>query len=57
MKLWREPKFVEFLEKQAVQPYAGTPEEFSEFLKKDRADSEILVKLANAPRSDFVAPK
>ena len=57
VKLWREPKFVEFLEKQAVQPYAGTPEEFSEFLKKDRADSEILVKLANAPRSDFVAPK
>ena len=57
VSLWREPKFVDFLEKQAVQPYAGSSEEFAAFLKKDREDSEVLVKLANAPKSDFVPGK
>lgn len=53
VSLWSDPKFVAFLEKQAVQPYAGSAEAFAAFLKKDREDSEVLVKLANAPKSDF----
>ena len=57
VSLWRDPKFVAFLEKQAVQPYAGSSEEFAAFLKKDREDLEVLVKLANAPKSDFVPGK
>jgi tripartite-type tricarboxylate transporter receptor subunit TctC len=55
--LWRDPKFVAFLEKQAVQPYAGTASDFAAFLKKDREDSEVLVKLANAPKADYTPPK
>src|SRR5262245_15445398 len=34
--LYREAKFVEYLEKQAVLPAPGTPAEFSQFLKRDR---------------------
>jgi tripartite-type tricarboxylate transporter receptor subunit TctC len=53
VSLWSEPKFAAFLEKQAVQPYAGSAEDFAAFLKKDREDSEVLVKLANAPKADY----
>ena len=55
--LWRDPKFVGFLEKQAVQPYAGSAEEFAAFLKKDREDSQALIKIANAPKSDYTPAK
>jgi tripartite-type tricarboxylate transporter receptor subunit TctC len=57
VSLWRDPKFVAFLEKQAVQPYAGSAAEFAAFLKKDREDSDVLVKLANAPKSDYTPGK
>lgn len=57
VSLWRDPKFVDFLAKQAVQPHAGSSDEFAAFLKKDREDSEVLVKLANAPKSDYTPPK
>jgi tripartite-type tricarboxylate transporter receptor subunit TctC len=53
VKLYREPKFVEYLEKQAVLPAAGTPAEFTAFLKKDRQDAEFLIKIANQPREDY----
>jgi tripartite-type tricarboxylate transporter receptor subunit TctC len=53
VKLYREPKFVEYLEKQAVLPAAGTPAEFASFLKKDRQDAEFLIKIANQPREDY----
>jgi tripartite-type tricarboxylate transporter receptor subunit TctC len=55
--LWRDPKFVAFLKKQAVLPAAGSVEEFVDFLKQDRSDSETLVRLANPPKSDFEAGK
>jgi tripartite-type tricarboxylate transporter receptor subunit TctC len=54
-KLYREPKFVEYLEKQAVLPAPGTPAEFAAFLKKDRQDAELLIKIANQPREDYKA--
>lgn len=57
VSLWRDPKFVAFLEKQAVQPYAGSAQDFAAFLKKDREDSEVLVKLASAPKSDYTPGK
>ena len=53
VKLYREPKFVDYLEKQAVLPAAGTPAEFAAFLKKDRQDAEFLIKIANQPREDY----
>jgi tripartite-type tricarboxylate transporter receptor subunit TctC len=53
VKLYREPKFVEYLEKQAVLPAPGTLAEFAAFLKKDRHDAEFLIKIANKPREDY----
>ena len=55
VKLYREPKFVDYLEKQAVLPAPGTPAEFAAFLKKDRQDAELLIGIANQPREDYKA--
>jgi tripartite-type tricarboxylate transporter receptor subunit TctC len=57
VKLYREPKFVAYLEKQAVQPASGTPAEFAAFLKKDRKDAEFLIKIANKPPEDYKPPQ
>ena len=53
VKLYREPKFVDYLEKQAVLPAPGSPAEFAAFLKKDRRDAEFLIQIANQPREDY----
>ena len=55
VRLYREPKFVDYLEKQAVLPAPGTPAEFAAFLKKDRQDAELLINIANQPREDYKA--
>jgi len=55
VKLYREPKFTDYLEKQAVLPAPGTPAEFAAFLKKDRQDAELLINIANQPREDYKA--
>ena len=47
MTLYREAKFVEYLEKQAVLPAPGTPAEFLQFLKRDREDAEFLIRISN----------
>ena len=57
VKLYREPKFLDYLEKQAVLPAPGTPAEFAAFLKKDRQDAELLIKIANKPREDYKPPQ
>jgi tripartite-type tricarboxylate transporter receptor subunit TctC len=51
--LYREPKFVEYLEKQAVLPAPGTPAEFVQFLKRDRQDAESLIRISNQSREDY----
>jgi tripartite-type tricarboxylate transporter receptor subunit TctC len=53
VRLYREPKFIDYLEKQAVLPVPGTPAEFAAFLKQDRQDAERLIKIANQPREDY----
>jgi tripartite-type tricarboxylate transporter receptor subunit TctC len=53
VRLYREPKFVDYLEKQAVLPAPGTPAEFATFLKQDRQDAERLIRIANQPREDY----
>jgi tripartite-type tricarboxylate transporter receptor subunit TctC len=53
VKLYREPKFVEYLEKQAVLPAPGSPKEFAEFLQRDRKDAEFLIRIANKPPEDY----
>ena len=53
VKLFKEPKFVEFLHKQAVVPAPTTPEEFAAFLKEDRKAAQSLIQLANARRQEY----
>jgi tripartite-type tricarboxylate transporter receptor subunit TctC len=52
-KLLREPKTIDYMEKQAVLPAPGTPAEFAAFLKKDRQDAEGVVKLSIPNREDY----
>jgi tripartite-type tricarboxylate transporter receptor subunit TctC len=52
-KLFSDPKFVEFLEKQAVVPAATDPVAFAAFLSQDRKDAETLIKIANTKKTEF----
>jgi tripartite-type tricarboxylate transporter receptor subunit TctC len=51
--LFGEPKFVSFLDKQAVVSAPTTPAGFAEFLKKDRVTAETLIKIANTKKAEF----
>jgi tripartite-type tricarboxylate transporter receptor subunit TctC len=48
--------FVDFLHKQGVVPHAGSVQEFREFLRKDHAVAEELLRLADVKREVY-APK
>jgi tripartite-type tricarboxylate transporter receptor subunit TctC len=52
-KLFSDPKFVAFLDKQVVVASPTTPEGFAAFLKQDRKDAETLIKIANTKKSEF----
>jgi tripartite-type tricarboxylate transporter receptor subunit TctC len=52
-KLFSEPKFIEFLHKQAVVPAATDQAGFIAFLNQDRKDAATLIKIANIPKSEF----
>jgi tripartite-type tricarboxylate transporter receptor subunit TctC len=52
-KLFSEPKFVAFLDKQAVVAAPTTPEGFATFLKQDRKDAETLIRIANPKQTEF----
>jgi tripartite-type tricarboxylate transporter receptor subunit TctC len=47
--LFREPRFVAFLQQQAVQPEVASPEAFQAFLQQDRRGAEALVAIAGQP--------
>jgi tripartite-type tricarboxylate transporter receptor subunit TctC len=53
VKLFSEPNFLAFLDKQAVVAAPGTPAEFAAFIKEDRRNAETLIKIANTPRTDY----
>jgi tripartite-type tricarboxylate transporter receptor subunit TctC len=50
VKLFREPQFGEFLVTQGVDNKAGTPEEFAEYMKQDRAMAAEVVRNFKIPR-------
>ena len=52
-KLFSDPKFMTFLEKQAVVPAATNAADFAAFLKQDRKDAETLIKIANTKKTEF----
>jgi tripartite-type tricarboxylate transporter receptor subunit TctC len=53
VETFKEPKFVEFLEQQAVVAAPTSPEEFANFIALDRKAAETLIKAANAPRAVY----
>lgn len=53
VKLFQEPKFAAFLEKQAVTAATTTPQEFAAFIKADRTAAETLVKIANTKPVEY----
>jgi tripartite-type tricarboxylate transporter receptor subunit TctC len=55
VRVFKDPKFMAFLEKQAVVPAAGSQAEFIAFLKQDRIDAAGLIKIANTPKSEYKA--
>ena len=44
VKLFKEPRFAEFLDNQAVEPVLTTPEAFGKFLQADREWTATLIK-------------
>jgi tripartite-type tricarboxylate transporter receptor subunit TctC len=54
VKLYRDPKFADYLVKQAVLPAPGSPAEFAAFLAQDRQNAEFLIRMANSPREDYM---
>ena len=53
VRLFSDPKFLAFLDKQAVVSAPTTPEEFAAFVQQDRKTAETLIRLANTPRTDY----
>jgi tripartite-type tricarboxylate transporter receptor subunit TctC len=53
VKLFTEPDFVAFLDKNAVVTATDTPEDFAAFLKEDRKAAAELIKIANAKPEQY----
>ena len=53
VKVFGDPKFNEFLVKQAVVAAPTTPAGFAAFLQEDRKSAETLVKIANSKREEY----
>jgi tripartite-type tricarboxylate transporter receptor subunit TctC len=53
VKLFGEPKFIEFLNQQAVVTAPTTPAGFAAFLQEDRKAAEALIKIANSKREEY----
>jgi tripartite-type tricarboxylate transporter receptor subunit TctC len=55
VKLFSEPKFVEFLDGRAVVSAPTTPAGFAAFLQEDRKAAKSLIELANSKRETYKA--
>ena len=56
-KLFSEPKFKAFLDKQAVASAPTTPDGFAAFLKQDRKAAETLIRIANTKPAEYTPGK
>ena len=50
VRMFREPAFADFLVTQGVETMVGTPEEFADFMRKDRTYAGEIVKRFNIPK-------
>jgi tripartite-type tricarboxylate transporter receptor subunit TctC len=53
VKLFTEPQFIAFLDKNAVVSATTTPDGFAQFLKDDRKAAAALIAIANAKRATY----
>jgi len=53
VRLFSEPRFKAFLDKQSVVPAPTTPAEFAAFLKEDRKAAEALIRIANTRPAEY----
>jgi tripartite-type tricarboxylate transporter receptor subunit TctC len=53
VRLFSDPAFVGFLDKQAVVSAPNTPEEFAAFVREDRKHAAELFRLANTPATEY----
>jgi len=53
----KDPKFSEYLQRQAVRPSGMTPAEFKAFIPKDRELAKTYLRLANVPMKDYKPPE
>jgi len=53
VQVFSDPKFMAFLDQQAVVPATTTPAGFAAFLKEDRKAAEVLIKIANSKREEY----
>jgi len=53
VRLFSDPKFGAFLDKQAVVSAPTTPQEFAAFVQQDRQHAAALLKLANTPLREY----
>jgi tripartite-type tricarboxylate transporter receptor subunit TctC len=53
VRLFNDPKFNAFLDKQAVVSAPTTPAGFAAFLKEDRKAAEALIKIANTKPEEY----
>jgi tripartite-type tricarboxylate transporter receptor subunit TctC len=53
VRLFREPKFIAYLETQSVIAAPTTPQEFAQFIKDDRKAAESLIAIARTPKTEY----
>lgn len=53
VRVFSDPKFMAFLDKQAVVSAPTTPAEFAAFVQQDRIHAAALLKLANTPLQEY----
>ena len=53
----KDPKFAEYMQRQAVRPSGMPPAEFAAFMKQDRERAKIFFALANQPMKDYKPPE
>jgi tripartite-type tricarboxylate transporter receptor subunit TctC len=53
----KDPKFSEYLQRQAVRPSGMTPAEFKAFIPRDRELAKRFLTLANMPMKDYKPPE
>jgi len=53
VKVFSDPKFMAYLDQEAVVPATTTPAGFATFLKEDRKAAEALINIANSKREEY----